>query len=319
MRTTLLLLAVLAAATAAVPVWIDTDPSVARGGHEVDDGFALIQAFHSSALAVRGVSIVFGNAPLLEGASIGRRLLRDFGPRGLDVSSGAASAKDLGVETEASRALASALRREKLVILMLGPATNVATVLRNHPELRSRVSKLVAVAGRRPGQRFSTTPTGRAFRDFNFELDAPAFQVLLDARIPLVLAPWEISSKVWLRQGDLDGLRAANPALDWLLDAAQDWLGFWKANLDTDGFNPFDTLAVGYAISPKGFQCARLPIHIEEGPDDTVASQVPSASAPLKPYLLLDPSIRSKQSVLYCSEAPSSFRNRLVELLVKHD
>jgi inosine-uridine nucleoside N-ribohydrolase len=64
---------------------------------------------------------------------------------------------------------------------MLGPATNVATVLRNHPELRNRVKKIVAVTGRRPNQKFSTAPSAQAFRDFNFELDAPGFQVLLDS------------------------------------------------------------------------------------------------------------------------------------------
>ena len=37
-------------------VWIDTDPSVEPGGHEVDDGFALIQAFHSAELIIRGIS-----------------------------------------------------------------------------------------------------------------------------------------------------------------------------------------------------------------------------------------------------------------------
>jgi hypothetical protein len=72
-RALLLILVAGAIACAAVPVWIDTDPSVARGGHEVDDGLALIQAFHSSVLAVRGVSVVFGNAPLSEGFSIERR------------------------------------------------------------------------------------------------------------------------------------------------------------------------------------------------------------------------------------------------------
>ena len=317
MRSILLMFS--AVATAAVPVWIDTDPSVARGGHEVDDGFALIQAFHSSALAVRGVSVVFGNAPLNEGLPIGRRLVREFARPGLEVTSGAASAMDLGVETEASRALAAALRREKLVILMLGPATNVATVLRRHPDLRHRVKMIVAVAGRRPNQRFSTKPTGKAFRDFNFELDVPSFQVLLESRIALVLAPWEISSKVWLRQADLAGMRSASPGLGWLLDAAQDWLNFWETNLDSDGFNPFDTLAVGYVISPKGFQCARLPLRIEQRPDDTVAISMGAAEAPPKPYLLVDASIRSNQSALYCSEAPASFRNSLLELLAKRD
>lgn len=258
MRALFLILAAGVIASAAVPVWIDTDPSVARGGHEVDDGFALIQAFHSPALTVRGVSVVFGNAPLREGFPIAQHLVRDFGQPGLKVTSGAASANDLGVETDASRALASALRREKMVILMLGPATNVATVLRNHPELRNRIKKIVAVAGRRPNQRFSPSPNAPAFRDFNFELDAPGFQILLDARVPLVLAPWEISSKVWMRSADLANLRSSDASLTWVLDAAEDWLAYWKNSLAAEGFNPFDTLAVGYVISPHGFQCSRL-------------------------------------------------------------
>lgn len=306
-----LLLFLAASASAAIPVWIDTDPSVARGGREVDDGFALIQAFRSKALAIRGVSVVFGNAPLVEGLPIGRRLVSEFGPAGMAVQSGAASAAELGVETDATRALAAALRREKLVILMLGPATNVATVLRNHPELRSRMVQLIAVAGRRTQQRFAYQPGGKAFRDFNFELDAPGFQVLLDAKIPIVLTGWEISSKVWLGEGDLARLRGKKPSLGWVLDAAGDWLNFWKTNLGTDGFNPFDTLAVGYAINPKGFECSQLPVRIEQLPDDTVVS----AGAPAKPYLLADAKLASQQSALYCSTAPARFRDELLSLL----
>lgn len=315
MRVLFLMLVAGATASAAIPVWIDTDPSVARGGHEVDDGFALIQAFRSRALTVRGVSVVFGNSPLREGFPIAERLVRDFAPAGLVVTGGAASANDLGVETDASRALASALRREKLVIMMLGPATNVATVLRNHPELRSRIKKIVAVAGRRPNQRFSPSPNAPAFRDFNFELDAPGFQILLDAGVPLVLAPWEISSKVWIRAPDLANLRSSDASLTWVLDAAEDWLGYWKKNLGTDGFNPFDTLAVGYVISPHGFQCSRLGVRIEQHPDDTVAE----TNAPQKPYLLVDPSIPSRQLALYCSGAPPSFHENLLKLLAQRE
>ena len=60
-------------AQARIPVWIDTDPSVERGGHEVDDGFALVQAFHSPELEIRGVSVVFGNAPLPKAWEIGKK------------------------------------------------------------------------------------------------------------------------------------------------------------------------------------------------------------------------------------------------------
>jgi len=315
MRALLLILMAGGLACASVPVWIDTDPSVAQGGHEVDDGFALIQAFHSSALKVRGVSVVFGNAPLREALPIAQRLVRDFGPPGLKVASGAASANDLGVETDASRALAVALRRERMVILMLGPATNVATLLRNHPALRNRIKKIIAVAGRCPNQRFSPSPGAPAFRDFNFELDAPGFQVLLDARVPLVLAPWEISSKVWMRREDLAHLRSTDVSLAWVLDAASDWLDYWKHKFAVEGFNPFDTLAVGYAISPQGFRCDKLHVGIEQRRDDTVTGP----GARLKPYLLVDRSMPPHQVALYCSEAPSSFHQTLLRLLAKHE
>ena len=298
---------------AGIPVWIDTDPSVARGGHEVDDGFALIQAFRSPALSVRGVSVVFGNAPLVNAFPIGQRLVREFGSSGMPVYRGAVSGNDLGLETEASRALEAALAKEELIVIALGPVTNVATVLRNHPELARRVKQIVAVAGRRPQQRFVTQATARPFRDFNFELDAPAFQVLLDSNVPLVLAPWEVSSKVWLGEQDLSTLRSKDAALSWVLDAAADWLQFWRKNLGTQGFNPFDTLAVGYVISSVGFHCEQLPAAIQRLPDDTVPQN--AASTPEKPYLLVDRKLASKTPVLYCFDPPPDFSAALVRQL----
>ena len=306
----LILLASLVSAAptaAATGVWIDTDPSVARGGHEVDDGFALVQAFRSAELDVRGVSLVFGNSPLKTEIPIGRRLVNDFGPKGLRVYTGAASAQQLGTETDASRALAAALRKEKLTVLAIGPLTNVATVVRSHPELSSRIERIVAVAGRRPNQRFVTDTSAKPFRDFNFESDPAAFQVLLGAGVPLVLTPWEISSKVWIRADDLRKLRSADPSLGWVLDAAQEWLHKWTKELHTDGFNPFDTLAVGYVISPAGFGCEELPAQIKSLPDDTEAG-----SSKNKPYLILDKSLKSRTDVLYCSQPPPQFAQELI-------
>lgn len=296
------------ACSAALPVWIDTDPSIARGGKEVDDGFALVQAFRSPELTIRGVSIVFGNAPLSEALPIGRQYVREFGPAGLTVHKGAASAAELGVETAASTAIASALRKEPLTLLVIGPATNIATVLRLHPELAKRIKQIVAVAGRRPGQVFRASPTAGAFRDLNFELDPEAFRIILNARVLLVLAPWEISSKVWLQAHDLTALRTANPQLAPLLDASVDWLDFWKKNLHADGFNPFDSLAVGYAISPAGFQCDRVKLTIETHPDDT------SPAKPPKPYLLRRDNGTGAEP-LYCHTAPATFKVELLRRL----
>lgn len=304
-----LLLPIAGTAQSPMPVWIDTDPSVALGGHEVDDGFALIQAFHSPELAVRGISVVFGNAPLETAWPIGKDIVDRFGPKNIRVYKGAASGDDLGRETEASKALEAALRKERLTILAIGPVTNVATVLKLHPELAARVRQIVAVAGRRPGQRFvASSAQKQAFRDFNFELDPAGFKVLLDSGVPLILAPWEVSSNVWIDRNDLNRLKDGGPDAQYLVPAALDWLDWWHENLGLNGFNPFDTLAVGFLTSPQLFQCMHSRVEIQNAPDDVT----PEAKTALKPYLYVSNDLKSPHKVTYCYAVQPQFKEDLL-------
>lgn len=298
-----------------IPVWIDTDPSVERGGHEVDDGFALIQAFHSPELEIQGVSIVFGNAPLPKSWQIGTEVVEKFGPKRLRVYRGAAGSDDLGKETDASKALVWSLQHGPMNIVAIGPVTNIATVLKLHPELAKNVVQIIAVAGRRPGQRFLSGPKQtRGFRDFNFELDPAAFQVLVDANVPIVLAPWELSSKVWITRKDLERLDRAGPDVKYLVPPALDWLIWWHDNAGVDGFNPFDTLAVGYLTSPALFQCAKLKTSILVAPDDT-GSETPPGT---KPFLIVSANQKSYHTVTYCSSVNPRFKEDLLGRLLRH-
>ena len=309
-----------AAGPAQVAVWIDTDPAIGLPERDVDDGLALVQAFHSPELDIRGISVVFGNAELVRGLPIAQRLAKDFGPPRLRVFRGAAKASDLGNETDASRALASALRAAPLTILALGPATNVATVLTTHPELASRVTRVVAVAGRRPGQRFTTgTSNPAGHRDFNFELDPRAFQVLLDSKVPLVLAPFEISSKIWIEEADLDRLAASgSAAARSLVAASRAWRSMWSRLFGVEGFNPFDTLAVAYAISSEGFACETVPARIDTLADDVTEPGVQGIKVERKPYLLASSAFTDTPSrVTYCATAPAGFKQDLLSRLTR--
>lgn len=297
-----------------VPVWLDVDPSAAGGYGLVinDDGLAMAQAFHSPELVVRGVSTTFGNAGIDETFRIASDVVERFGPPGLAVYRGAASGDELGRETEASRALAAALRAGPLTVLALGPVTTVATVVRNHPDLVERIVAVVAVAGRRPGQRFvAETTRSEPLMDLNFELDAPGFQVLLDADLPIVLAPFEIASKVVLTQDDMDRLASGGPAARWLAGPAAGWLEWWRSRFGVDGFYPFDTLAVAYLTSPHWLTCENLPVEIQMAPDDV---QVPSrgSAAPDKPYLVVSSEIASARRVRYCFDVDAAFKPDLL-------
>lgn len=297
-------------------VWIDTDPSIGLKDKDVDDGLALVQAFHSPELEIRGVSAVFGNTDLEHSDPIAREVTTSFGPPGLPVYRGAAGAAQLGQETDASRALEAALEKERQTILALGPATNVATVVKNHPELAGRIVEIVAVAGRRPGQRFTTgTVNHKAHRDFNFEQDPEAFRVLLESRVPLTLAPFEISSKVWIEPDDLRLLSEGGASGRYLAEASRSWLALWQEVFKVGGFNPFDTLAVGYLVHPKLIRCEPLLAEIRTLPDDVTEERMQGAAPASKPYLLALPLAAGGRRVLYCHQADPSFKSELLRRL----
>ncbi len=293
-------------------VWIDVDTSAGLPGKDVDDALALVQAFRmSSDLDIRGVSTVFGNAPIEDTDRITRELVARFGPEGLPVHRGAANPED--ADTPAVEAITVALDRERLTVLVLGPATNLAHVVRNRPDLARRIDEVVAVAGRRPGQRFTTgTKSTRAHRDFNFEQDPGAFATLLGA-VPLTLAPWEVSRAVWIEEPHLAQLASGDAAAQWLAAAAPSWMARWKESLGVDGFNPYDTLAVE-RVGPRSLlDCEQLPIRIEEHPDDRTPESMRGTKT--KPYLVVGGGDDHGAMATYCHSIAPAFRDRLVLLL----
>lgn len=180
------------------------------------------------------------------------------------VHTGASNLDHGFIKTQATHALASLLKERQLTILALGPLTNVATLLVHHPELRSQIKEIIAVAGRRPGQRFqpnSARPITLA--DRNFEEDPISFDIVLRSGIPLTLTPYEVASKVTVDQHDLETLGAGTKASRWISHKAQSWSRLWRWVLGTEGFYPFDTLAVGYLTATQQFECEVLPVRIK--------------------------------------------------------
>ncbi len=304
--------AALGHAQAATPVsiWLDVDTSTGvmrERPRDVDDGLAMLQAFHSPEVAIRGLSTCFGNANLDEANTIARDIVARFGPANLRVESGAASSDDLGRETDATAALADALKQERLTVLALGPVTNVATVLKNHPELAARIEKIVVVAARRPG--FAFHPPGRpelVFPDANFEKDAPGMQVLLDSGVPIVFAGYEVSSDVWVTRADFEKLAATSEAGRWIAQTSDYWLSRWETAYKLPGFNPFDTLAVAYVTHPEQIESIPVDVHITAGPNDRGEGRLP-ATRPSKPYLIAEPARQATSRFTYCVAAQDTF------------
>lgn len=309
----ILLLAILPtalwAAGGPVDVWLDVDPANNVG--EIDDGLTMIQAFHSPELRVRGVSVVFGNAPLRYAVAAAINVVRAFGPEGMEIHTGAASGEEFGEDNDAVRAMAAALRERPMTILALGPVTNVGTLVRLHPELAGRIEAIFVVAGRRPGQRFINTELGRDTfpRDFNFEMDVPAMQAILDTGIPLVLAPWEVSSHVWVTGRELAALSRTGPPGAYIHATSQHWLHSWRERRGVDAFNPYDTLAVGWLTHPGLIEAMPVTVRIQEDVDERDPSRT-------KSYLLVRPEVGSSgRGATYLYRAKPGFKRVLLERL----
>jgi inosine-uridine nucleoside N-ribohydrolase len=195
-------------------VWIDTDPSIGAPYREVDDAFALVLAFHSPELQIRGLSTTYGNARLKRTTQVARELVQQFGSvAGLsetDVHAGAATRRD-DSRTAASEALANALRKQRLTYLALGPLTNLAAFLKQHPELAGRIDRVVLVGGRSPGTVFAFGPNGGLqIHDANVVKDPDAVRACSRARCRSRWRPVEASSRLVLTKET--GSRCAVPA-----------------------------------------------------------------------------------------------------------
>lgn len=299
------------AAAEPIDVWLDVDPAIGMIERDVDDGVAMIQAFHSPELRVHGVTVNFGNAIMVWGYGVAREVVRLFGPEGLPVYPGASTADDLGVSSPAVDAMAEAFRERPMVLLALGPVTNAANLVQMHPEVHSNIEAIVMVAARRPGQEFRPRPNADVqFPDFNFESDPHAMQVLLNSDIPLVFAPWEVSSHVWITQPDLDALAAAGPSGDYIARKSVTWIRRWHEVSKTDGFNPFDTLAVGYVTHPELIEFADVSVRI-----DWRKGQVNAEGEPVVPHLIADFNAEGGRRAIYCYKPSDSFKPMLLERL----
>jgi pyrimidine-specific ribonucleoside hydrolase len=296
-----------------IDVWLDVD--TANGVGDVDDGLMMIQCFHSPELCIRGVSVLFGNTTLEKAMPIAEEIIRKFGPADLVPLSGAASADDRGKETHAFAGLVAGLTDRPLVILAVGPATNIATLLERRPDLAGRIRQLIMVAGRRPGQKFVTSARQiQPHPDANFEKDVEGMRTILASDVPLVLAPWEVSSHVWLSKNDLERMRPTSPSGEWIASTSQYWLNLWAIGIDSRGFNPFDTLAAGYLTHPTMIETMRVRVSIEEDIDDR-ATPAEKEAGKKKHYLIVRPANGTGREGIYCTKPAAEFHDLLVDRL----
>ena len=299
-------------------VWIDSDPSIGVPLHEADDGFALIQAFHSPELRIRGISTTYGNAGLATTTRIAREMAGRFGgPAGINdtrVHPGASSARDLGKPTAATAALRTALAERPLTYLALAPLTNLATLLTLHPEAARRIERVIFVGGRSPGTRFRA---GRwnpyEFTDGNFHKDNAAAAILLAVGPPLTLVPVECALQLLLTPHELTRIgREGGDSGHYLATRARLWMNLWRLCFAVPGAVVFDCFAVLAATHPNLLETERRQAVI------TCDSRRKNPANPRAVHLVAsrEPAERSGREVVFCTHPQPGAREVLLERLL---
>ncbi len=197
----------------AISIILDTDI-----GTDVDDAFALALILASPELDLRGVTTV-GTDPRTR-ALIVCRFLAAAGRSDIPVAAGAPpqpaeEIKKQGryanpgddrqprtpqpVKETAVEFLYQQLRarRGEFTLLTLGPLTNIARLLREHPDCKPWIRRIVMMAGSvRVGYKGKAPPEA----EWNVRCDIPAAQAVFASGVPLVVAPLDATTMLKLEE-----------------------------------------------------------------------------------------------------------------------
>ena len=266
--------------TASRPFFIDTDTAS-------DDAVALVMALRTPGVEVVGIGVVAGNVPLdqaVQNALYTRELCgsdvpvfvgadrplvipletaqhvhgRDgMGDIGLPLSGRSA---DPGHAVEALLA-ASHDHAGDLVLLTLGPLTNIALALQQDPDLPSRIARCVTM-----GAAADHIGNMNPVAEFNMWADPHAVDVVLRSGMPIEFVGWDISRT----HATLDAAEAAEfraigtPLAAFCMDIQGPVAAFCDETTKLRGFDLPDPIATAVAIDPAvATQVRRLHCAVE--------------------------------------------------------
>lgn len=244
-------------------IMIDTDPGI-------DDAAALAVALFAQEVDVQLITTVAGNVSLDHVTENALKLLTFWNLK-IPVAPGAShpllrplrDASDVhgktglaGYELPAANrnnllaesAVAAMYRllqttAEPLTIVAIGPLTNIALLLCEHPEVKDQIAEIVIMGGALGRGNFGV------LSEFNFAIDPEAAQIVFQSGLPLLLTPLEAGAQARLYQSDVEKLRDLNPTGRMLYSFFREYRGGSFAT----GLKMYDCCALAALLKPQLF------------------------------------------------------------------
>ena len=261
-----------------IPLLIDTDPGV-------DDALALLMAFHDPRHDVVGLTIAAGNVglehtvrnalklceivgsdvpvyagcevpllhPALDAAFVHGR--DGFGDTGYVPST-------RGAETEHAALAILRLSHEyagRLLLVALGPLTNLALALKLDPTLPRRVARCVVMGGAVTAHG-NMTPAA----EFNIYFDPEAAHVVFEGFPRVEIADWEAVMAHGFPHAEFERWLQADSPRAHFYDAISRQTRAWATDRRGDHWHSADALAMALALRPDGvLESVERPLLVE--------------------------------------------------------
>jgi purine nucleosidase len=261
-----------------IPLLIDTDPGV-------DDALALLMAFDDPRFDVVGLSIAAGNVGLEHTVSNALKLCE---VAGVDVPVFAGCAAPLlhpardaayvhGRDGFGDTGYAKAARRPepehaalailrlsheyagRLLLVALGPLTNIALALKLDPTLPSRIARFVVMGGAVTGHG-NITPAA----EFNVYFDPEAARIVFEGFPRIDLADWEATMAHGFPHDEFERWMQADSPKARFYDSISRKTREWASDRRGDHWHSADALAMAFALDPDGAtELVERPVAVE--------------------------------------------------------
>ena len=262
-----------------IPLLIDTDPGV-------DDALALLMAFNDTRHDVIGLTIAAGNVGLDHTVRNALKLCEVAGRADVPVYAGCAdpllhpavdAAHVHGIDgfgdvgypaaagsVDAEHAALAILRLShqyagRLLLVALGPLTNIAVALKLDPTLPQRVGRFLVMGGAINGHG-NITPQA----EFNIAFDPEAAHIVFSAFPHVEVADWEATVAHGLPHREVEQWLAADSARARFYEEISRKTRLWSEDSRGERWYAADALAMAWALEPDGAtRVEQRPLQVE--------------------------------------------------------
>ncbi len=265
------------------PIVLDVDP-----GH--DDAVAIMFACGSPSLDLLAVTTVAGNVPLDKTTNNALKILSLIGHADIPVAAGASAplerplhtAKDIHGESgldgpeipdatfaaderSATELFAATIESspEPVVLVPVGPLTNIALFLRERPDLKENISRIVLMGG--SIGLGNTTPAA----EFNIYVDPEAASEVFASNLPIMMCGLDVTHKAGAGPEERERLRSLGETGSVVAEFLDFFASTYKETFGFDAPPLHDPVAVASIIEPGILQTRPMHVAIECGSELT--------------------------------------------------